>query len=146
MESKDSRGSEGEPRTHSPSFKRTPTPTPAHSPLLEKSLFWLGNYKIKPRLLWATFQGPVTGMVCRELGTRRVGPPYPYLRSWGVPWLTERKADIGTVYQERAVYNHPPCDLSTCKTRVSGMGCLGREEPARGRGWRAVPQQRHHVH
>lgn len=80
-------------------------------------------------------------MVCRELGTCRVGPPYPYMRSWGVPRLTERKAEIGTFCQERAVYNHPPCDLSTFKTRVSGMGCLGREEPARGQGWGAVPQQ-----
>lgn len=48
---------------HDGSFEGTPTPTPAHSPL-----FWPGNRKIKPRPLWATFQGPMMGMVSHRIG------------------------------------------------------------------------------
>lgn len=42
---------------HACSFRGLPHPL-WHTPLL-----WPGNLKIKPRLPWATFQGPMMGMV-----------------------------------------------------------------------------------
>lgn len=51
-------GGRGKLPQHDCSFKGTPMPTPAHSPL-----FWPGNCKIKPTLPWAMFQGPMMGMV-----------------------------------------------------------------------------------